>query len=447
MIVTIDGPSGTGKTTVARKVAERLSILYFDTGAMYRAVTWVVLKEGIDLNAPEEVNALLEHFSFDIRKQNGDIHYFVGEEDVTEAIRTQIITDRVSEVAAIPMVRETLWKIQRIYGSKQPSVFEGRDMGSVVFPDAGLKIFLTAKPKLRAQRRLKEMRAKLPKDAENFDHKSMEKELRRRDRFDSKRKLAPLKRPKKAHRIDTSKLSIDQVVEKIVELHHKKAEKLIPGWLHSSKMRSFYRFILFLAWLPFKIFYKHKVYGLDHFVKSAGIIAPNHTSYMDPPLVAISWPEEVHFLARDYLFEPFLFGRLIRSMNSHPVRGDVGDVTVFKTILELLKQGKQLILFPEGLRTGGQLEEIKPGIGMLLMRSKAMIIPTYIYGAHTTWPREKKFPKLFGKTACVYGSPIRWESFVHLEKKEAQVAIAKRLSESILALKDWYDSGAKGIPP
>lgn len=447
MIITIDGPSGTGKSTAARKVAEKLGFTYFDTGAMYRSVTWGLLQNNIDLSNQTAVDAYLEEFSFDIRVQNGRAHYFVGEEDVTEIIRSQKITDRVSEISAMQSVRSALWKIQRSYSDKHSSVFEGRDLGTVVFPQAEVKIYLDASPKVRAKRRLAEMRDKRPEEAAAFDEKSMEKELKRRDTYDANRELAPLRCPQDAHRIDTSKDSVDQVVDKIIKIQSKYVRKLLPVWLRAKNMGWFYRFVIFVSWSVARLFYRHRVYGLEHFVNRAAIIAPNHTSYFDPPIAAISWPAEVHFLAKQELFKPFLFGPMIRSLNSHPVSGDVGDVSVFKTILQILKEGKQIILFPEGGRTTGELEEIKPGIGMLLMRSKAAIIPTYIDGAAEVWGTNRKLPKLFGKTACIFGRPIFWESFSHLEKREAQVEIAKTLSEAILRLKKWYQSGAKGIPP
>jgi len=447
MIITIDGPSGTGKSTVAKRVAEKLGMTYFDTGAMYRAVTWLFLKNGIDLENPEQMAKHLETFEYLIRQIDDTSHYFVGEEDVTDIIRSKEVNAAVSAVAAKEIVRKKVWAIQRANAEKVSAVFEGRDMGSVVFPKAEVKIFLDANPEIRAKRRLDEMRKKWPIEAEGFDASKMEEELKRRDTYDSTRKLAPLKCPKGAVKIDTSDLTIDEVVNQIVAVQQKTIKELVPSWLHSKVMHPFYRFTLCVAWGVFRLLYRHQIYGLEHYIKRAAIIAPNHTSYWDPPLVAVSWPEEVHFLAREGLFRNPVFGAFIRKMNSHPVSGDVGDVSVFKTIIELLKEGKQLVLFPEGGRTEGELGEIKPGIGMLVMRSNAVIVPTYIHGASRIWGRKKKFPKLFGKTAVVFGTPIAWESFSHLEKKEAQIAIADALHTSILKLKEWYDSGQIGIPP
>jgi 1-acyl-sn-glycerol-3-phosphate acyltransferase len=209
-----------------------------------------------------------------------------------------------------------------------------------------------------------------------------------------------------------------------------------------------YRTILFLTKCFFKIFFRHKVYGQEHFYAGGAILAGNHTSFFDPPIMAISWPEEVHFLARDTLFKHFGFGALITALNSHPVKGEAGDISVLKTICNLLKEGKKVVLFPEGTRSfTEELGEIKPGIGLLIMRAEAAIVPAYIHGAYQAWGRSRKFPQLWGKTACVWGTPIPWKEFSHLEKREALQAIADKLAASIQALKVWYLAGAHGTPP
>ncbi len=215
-----------------------------------------------------------------------------------------------------------------------------------------------------------------------------------------------------------------------------------PAWARRSKgMSLLYRITLFLAWAFYKIFYRCKVYGLENFYEGGAIIAANHTSFLDPPIVSISWPQEVHFLARESLFKNPLFGWLIRSLNAHPVSGEASDTKVFKTICALLSEGKKVILFPEGTRSpDNTLAPIKPGIAMLISRTNTAIIPVYIHGTYDIWGKSRKFPKLFGKTACIFGPPILWSSFSHLEKKEAQQAVATKLSESILALRAWYES-------
>jgi 1-acyl-sn-glycerol-3-phosphate acyltransferase len=222
-----------------------------------------------------------------------------------------------------------------------------------------------------------------------------------------------------------------------------------PAWLRRSRGMAFlYRVTLFFAWLFFKLFYRHRVYGLEHVYEGGAILAANHTSFLDPPILAISWPEEVHFLARETLFKTPVFGAYIRALNAHPVSGDAGDVAVFRSITTLLKEGKKIILFPEGTRAEeDRLGLIKPGIGLLITKTGAAIIPAYIFGAHTIWSRKRKFPKLWGKTACVFGSPIPYSSVAHLEKRAAQQALADRLSAAIEDLRAWYKNGAQGSPP
>ncbi|MEN9344355.1 MAG: putative 1-acyl-sn-glycerol-3-phosphate acyltransferase [Chlamydiota bacterium] len=222
-----------------------------------------------------------------------------------------------------------------------------------------------------------------------------------------------------------------------------------PAWARRSKgMTLLYRLVVFVVWCFFKIFYRHKVYGLRHFKKGSAIIAANHSSFYDPPVLAVSSPEEVHFLARQGLFKNPLFGWLIRSLNSHPVKGSAADITVFKTIHQLLLEGEKVVLFPEGARGDTpHLSALKPGIALLIARAESTVIPTYIHGTFAIFNRFCRFPKLSGKTACVFGSPIPWSDFAHLDKKEAQQALLQKLTLSIQNLEAWYREGAKGSPP
>lgn len=213
-------------------------------------------------------------------------------------------------------------------------------------------------------------------------------------------------------------------------------------------MKPFYWFTSSLFKAFFYLFYSHQIYGLEHFVKGKGIVAPNHASFFDPPLIAASWPEEISFLARKSLFSFPFFGFLIRQLNAYPITGTAQDLNSIKLVCHLLSENKKIVVFPEGVRSfDGSLGPIKSGIGMLAMRNQSPIIPVYIHGCFDIWSRFQKFPKLSGKTACVFGTPIEWQNFAHLEKKEAQEAIASQVKESIEKLKAWYDNGAKGSPP
>lgn len=220
MIIAIDGPSGTGKSTVAKGVAEKLSFTFFDTGAMYRSVALWLVNHGINLDDVEAIAARLPEFSYQIEGTGSSRKYLVDGIDVSEAIRSHEISAFASKIAVYAPVRNMLVEIQRNFGAKTNAVFEGRDMGSVVFPKAELKIFLTADPEVRAKRRFKELSSKNPISEKQILH-----DIQERDLQDSTRTLSPLKQANDAILIDTSKLSADQVIEKVIELaRHKNGE-------------------------------------------------------------------------------------------------------------------------------------------------------------------------------------------------------------------------------
>ncbi len=440
MIITIDGPSGTGKSTVAREVAKRLGFTFFDTGAMYRSVAWQILHEGVDPADQKQVEELVSRFIFHIRTNPaGERSYFVGTHDVTKAIRTQQISNVASQVAVYGEVRQALVRIQRKFGQETDAVFEGRDMGTVVFPNADLKIFLTAKAKIRAERRFRELRGKFPDAEMSLDQIQMEIEAR--DETDSTRKLSPLCQAKDAVLIDTSHLTVEQVIQQIVHLKPKKK------WPYAS-MKPFYFFIYWLARFFFRTCFRLKIYGREHFRPGAGILAANHASLYDPEVVSISCPEEVHFLAKGPLFDIPLLGPMIRRLNSHPVERDASDIKTFRLILQLLGEGKKVIIFPEGQRSpDGALQPLERGIAFLVQKAECRIFPVYVHGTYAAWPINQKWPKFFGKVACVFGTSIDWEEFAGLGKKEMQQAILERTSKALASLQHWYETGAKGSPP
>ncbi|MCH9630539.1 MAG: 1-acyl-sn-glycerol-3-phosphate acyltransferase [Chlamydiia bacterium] len=213
-------------------------------------------------------------------------------------------------------------------------------------------------------------------------------------------------------------------------------------------MSCIYRFVLWFSWCFLRLFFRFRVYGQEHYYDGAGIIAANHASYLDPVVLSSAWPEEVHFLAKEPLFKIFGLGWFIRKLNSHPLKGTANDLGVIKQICGLLKTGKKVILFPEGQRSyDDKLLPIKPGVALLVSKSNSAIIPAYIFGTFEAWSRNRSFPSFGKKVGCVFGTPIKWAAFSHLDKREAQEALAKTLTDAIHALKTWYESGAKGSPP
>ena len=213
MIITIDGPSGTGKSTVAKELAKALGIEHFDTGALYRALCWHLLDQHVAPSDQAQLSLSLESFNYQVRTDRGQKRYIVGEVDVTEAIRHPDITAIVSEVSALREVREALMPLQLDFSKHHDAVFEGRDLGTVVFPHADLKFFLTAKAEVRAKRRLSELESQFPDRKPSFA-KTLD-EIKARDEYDEGRAIAPLKMADDGILIETSDLSIQEVVKKM----------------------------------------------------------------------------------------------------------------------------------------------------------------------------------------------------------------------------------------
>ncbi len=220
IIIAIDGPAASGKSTTARRVAERLGYTYIDTGAMYRSVTLKALQQGVlDTlrRSPDTVSDLLVHISIAF---DGD-RVLLDDRDVSAEIRDNRVSREVSFISSLKPVRDRLRVMQQELGRQLGVVMDGRDIGTVVFPDAELKIFLVADARERAKRRYAELVAKPSGGGELPDIELLEEEIRRRDRDDAEREHAPLKKHPDAHEIDTSDLTIEQQVDMVCDLAQK----------------------------------------------------------------------------------------------------------------------------------------------------------------------------------------------------------------------------------
>ena len=211
-VITIDGPAGSGKSTVSRLLARRLKVLYLDTGAMYRAVALKAKREGVDLKDREKISKLCRDLDLHFETLDGTARLFVGAEDISAAIRSPEMDMLSSAVSAIKEVREAMTLLQRKMAEQGGVVAEGRDMGTVVFPDADYKFFVNADPGVRAGRRYRERLER----GESVSRGEVEKELKKRDDQDMTRALAPLVPAQDAIIIDTTHLSVEEVVEKMV---------------------------------------------------------------------------------------------------------------------------------------------------------------------------------------------------------------------------------------
>jgi cytidylate kinase len=216
LLITIDGPAGAGKTTVSRALADRLGYRYIDTGALYRAVALAVKLRGTNPENNAEIKRLCSELELAYVQKEEGLRLFLNGEDISDRIRTAEITMLASAISARPIVREYLLDVQRNLGKEKAAVFEGRDMGTVVFPDADLKFFLDASTRTRALRRYDELKSKSSQTLEEVGL-----DIQRRDRNDSTRALAPLKPAPDAIMIDSTDLSIAEVVELMTSYTHK----------------------------------------------------------------------------------------------------------------------------------------------------------------------------------------------------------------------------------
>lgn len=220
MKIAIDGPAGAGKSTIAKLVAKELSFVYVDTGAMFRTMAYYFLSNGIDTTDEEAVNASCDDIEIRIAYENGEQHVFLKDKDVSAEIRQEEIGKNASVVAKYGKIRTRLLNLQRKMAESTDVIMDGRDIGTVVLPDAEVKIFLTAAAHARAERRYKDLQEK----GIECDIKEIELDIIARDEEDMNREIAPLKQADDAVYLDTSDMTIPEVVAKIIEITKEKRE-------------------------------------------------------------------------------------------------------------------------------------------------------------------------------------------------------------------------------
>lgn len=403
-VLAIDGPAGGGKSTTARGVAEQLGWLHVDSGAMYRAVAWLAGREGISFDNEPALVALLSNARIEPTREG----IRVNGELVEAAIRTAEAGEAASRVALHPLLRRRLVELQRSFARPPGLVMEGRDIGTVVFPKADLKIFISASPEARAERRYQELRVRgLPGDRD-----AIVEAIRDRDRRDSERETSPLLRAPDAILLDTTCLAPEDQITLAAhwaELARRPPERIgVSHWIARGIVRAFAA-----AFLDLTVERRDAVPG-----RGPLIVASNHISFWDPPLVGAAIPRTMHYVAKAELFHNPLFGAMIRSYNAIPIHRGPQARTGLRGAEEVLSAGGAVLIFPEGTRNkSGTLLSPRAGIARLSAVTRSPVLPACITGSNQI--RRSMLRQV--SIRITFGSPVMPPRSAHPERGELRV--------------------------
>ena len=463
--IAIDGPAGAGKSTIAKAVAKDLGIIYLDTGAMYRATAYLALQKGIDPKDEQKVSEMLEDLKMDVVYKDGDQRIIVNGIDATPYLREHYMSKAASDISALPCVRYKMVDLQRDFASKNDVVLDGRDIGTFVLPNANCKFFLTASPEERAQRRMKDLEEK----GEKVDYQTLLNDIIQRDYNDSHREVAPLKQADDADFVDTTQMSVEDVVAHVKEVVHIKtknanpteqnAEKpstIIPSskmdkktlariktYYKPEKSFAFYRFLRVILRPIQMLVWPTKVIGAENAKKVKGaLFTCNHYSKMDSMIpYFVLFKKEAHALAKYELFTNPVAGWFLHKMGAIPVRRGEADIESVKQVLRVLKDGKQLLIFPEGTRNkeGTQhMAEFKTGTARFAIKAKVPVVPMIYYQS----------PKAFRKNWLYVGEPFSLEEFYGArtidENHAATEVIKEKMDETRRLCNEYVEKATKG---
>lgn len=492
MIIAIDGPSGSGKSTIARALSKRLGIMYLDTGAMYRSLTYLCLQKGIPTSAEAQVEELAKGMDLSLKHVAGELVVELSHTDVSQAIRSAEVDAHVSEVAKIPSVREIMCVREREFGRAASVIAEGRDIGSVVFPQAEVKIFLTCDAATRAHRRVLER--------PGTDEQSVYENLLRRDKIDSTRAASPLVCPKDAHIIDSTNKTVEEIVEEIARLAkpyldvvekpkgapaaaaapssadspHASApsssdrpsaaapasrDERLWSRYYTQSMTHFpwYARVLFalvcvLACIGTKLLWRWRVELPKKNSLSKDkprIIVMNHVSAIEPLLCVIfcfMHGIRVRAMYKSEFNKHPLVAHLLAYAGGIPVRRGFADMACIRSCQDALARGEWLLIYPEGTRVKdlSRPHPIHGGFALLSARACAPVLPCAVVGAYTSCHAKslrEKFCTIYfklGDEISLSDIPSAPESKpTSLKAKKVRMeALEKRAMECVYALRD-----------
>ena len=404
--IAIDGPGGAGKSSLAKRVARELGIIYVDTGALYRNIGLYTLRKGIDPKDSEAVSALLPEINLELKFEDGKQVILLNGSDEGDAIRTGEVSMAASAVSAIPAVRAFLLEMQRETARRKSVIMDGRDIGTVILPDAEVKIFLTASPEARADRRYKELLAR----GQDVTYESVYAEMVERDKNDSTRATAPCVPADDAIMLDNSKLTEEGTLKTVLKIVKKK-----------TKLRNFYSGAKKVVAPPFRFFMRVKAHGVENVPKFDGfVICANHIAAVDVISIGAVCPRQLTCVAKKELFDLPILGWLCRKLGAVRIDRGGADVGAIKASVKAVEEGKVLTIFPQGHRYPGVnpvTTPVRSGAALIAYHAKCDVLPVCIKVKGGKYGFLRKVDVIFGK-------PIPYSSlgFVNGGRQEYQDA-------------------------
>lgn len=428
-IVAIDGPAGSGKGTITKKIAEKMKLDYIDTGAMYRSVALEVINKKIDLEDTNQINEMLKTINIKLKKEKGQQIVLLNGEDVSKQIRSNEVTNIVSKVSAIKQIREKLVEMQRKMGTNQDVIMEGRDITTVVFPKADVKIYLDSDIEERAKRRFKQNHEKQI----DCTYEQVLEEMKKRDENDKNKEYGALKIADDAIVIDATNMSINEVTSKIKKIIKQKKNEIKlqdkiyferPETTRKKIVRFFAKsFVRFLYRVVFRV---KKIGEKDIKEDESYIICANHLNYLDATAVVVFNKKNIRFVCKDTMFHNRFLNWILHLVDAIPINRDKQDIEAMKRSIKALKNKQLLGIFPEGTRKGMQRNlKAKNGAAFMALRTGTKVIPLGIQGSF----------KPFTKVYLNYGKPLDFSEYYGKEKdKEILERVTNEIMDNIVML-------------
>ncbi|MEN3046071.1 MAG: (d)CMP kinase [Candidatus Hydrothermales bacterium] len=389
IVIAIDGTAGSGKTTICQKLAYLLGYTPVLTGKLYRGIGAYIKRNNLK---KEEIKDKIKNLKIEYKYERVP-NIYVNGIDLTEDIEDPVVERIASEIAEYKEVRDYLYHVQREFVEKKGVVIEGRDIGTVIAPDADLKIYMDADIIVRAKRRYMDFK----KRNKEISFEEVLLDLERRDIRDKSRKNSPLRIPDGAYFIDTTNKTEEEVLSLCLALSYEKIFK------KREKFR--WKFAYYFSYPIIKWFFGMKIIGRKYLFRSGPfIVTPNHVTFWDPPFIGFAVKRESFFLAKIDLFVANrLFKWLIETFNAIPLRRGAGAKSAYEKAKDLLKRGEVVIIFPEGTRSkSGELLPFKKGAFQLACDLRVPVIPAYIKNI-----REGPLSWIFKRNLkIIFGSPL-----------------------------------------